>query len=71
MYQIVGYILVALTVFNFIYLIFLTTNPREFRDINGNTDFIKIFGASFFVTVVLFIVYVILLSMSRVGWKSH
>lgn len=50
-------LLLVLTLFNFIYVVLLSTRPLELLDSNGNTDYARIFWVSLCVLIGIVLVY--------------
>ena len=55
-----------LTLFNFIFIVFLVCSPRELRDVNNNLDYFKVFGASVLMLSLVVFVYFVLVMLTQV-----
>lgn len=57
----------ALSLFNFIFIVFMVTQPRELKDSSNNLDYYKVFWYAliFFILIVLVYVAIVLLTQRR------
>ena len=57
----------ALSLFNFIFIVFMVTQPRELKDSSNNLDYYKVFWYAliFFILITLVYVAIVLLTQRR------
>jgi len=60
-------VITLLTLFNCIFIALLVAQPREFKDANNNIDYFKIYGAAFFLTLILLMLYALVVVLSKMG----